>query len=168
MTKINEEIIDRLSSEGYNIVIEGTLRNPFVTINTSELLKTRGYKTNLVIVGCDAEISWYSTISRAKKLYASNKAPRLVPFDKYDNIVTNLESNVKEIAESKTFTDISIVDRNGQDICNGTDINKMMQNLKKVINIKDWNANKSLHEQEYIDAKIEILQKIKARKMTQI
>lgn len=161
LNKINEKLITDLSDEGYNLVIEGTLRNPNVTINTSESLKSKGYETQLVVMGCDAELSWKFTLQRAYALYTSNKAPRLVPFDKYDSIVTSLSDNLKFISNSGTFSNITIVDREGKDIYSGTDTQKAVDILNSKLNIEDWNNNKDTHEQEYFDAKIEILKKIK-------
>ena len=38
-----EALIDAFSSEGYNLIIEGTLRTSAVPLNTATLLRDRGY-----------------------------------------------------------------------------------------------------------------------------
>ncbi len=87
-------------------------------MNSALLLKVRvniskGYATCLVVVGCDAEVSWKATIARAEKLYASKEAPRLVPFDKYDAIVNMISTNLRQISDSGSFSNIFIVGMNG-------------------------------------------------------
>lgn len=165
LSTINEKLITELSDDGYNLVIEGTLRNPNVVINTNRMLKSKNYKPNLIVVGCDATVSWKSTIKRANEYLKAGEAPRLVPFDKYDSIVSALEDNLKVIAESNTFSEISIVGRDGEDLYNGTNPTEIVQTLHKELNIEKWKTNKAAFEQEYLDAKIQILRTLKEFRM---
>lgn len=107
-----ERMIDRLSDDSYNIIIEGTLRNPDTTINTCNKLKDKGYNTSLYIVAVSAVEAWNSTINRSKLLEEMHEVPREVPFEKYDYIVHNLPSSVDKIEKTKCFDDLYIVDRN--------------------------------------------------------
>lgn len=63
-----EQLIDDFSQEGYNMIIEGTLRNPDVPIKTCAELKSKEYNVSLIVVSCDAEIAWKSTLERAQKM----------------------------------------------------------------------------------------------------
>ena len=62
-----ERLINDLSNDGYNLIIEGTLRDSQVTINTCQNLKDKGYSTDLYIISVDAVVSWESTINRAEQ-----------------------------------------------------------------------------------------------------
>ena len=103
VNKCIERLIKDLSDEGYNLVIEGTLRNPQVTIDTCQTLKNKGYRTDLIIVAVDAVTSWESTINRAELLKELGQTPRLVPIDKYNYIVNNIVNSVETIDNAGCF-----------------------------------------------------------------
>ena len=52
-----ERLIQDLSNEGYNLIIEGTLRNPEVTITTCNMLKGIGYRTDMYVLAVDDNTS---------------------------------------------------------------------------------------------------------------
>lgn len=54
VNQVVEDLIIELSQEGYNLLIEGTLRDASVPIATSKLLKEKGYTTELYVMACDA------------------------------------------------------------------------------------------------------------------
>ena len=109
-----ERLINELSEQGYNLIIEGTLRNPDTTIGTCELLKNKGYTTDLYVMATDALVSWESTINRAKLAESLDEVPRYVPIEKFNYIVNNLESNVKKIEDAGCFDGISVVNRDNE------------------------------------------------------
>ena len=49
---MTEAILSKAVSEHFNIVIEGTFRNPATPINTLSLMKENGYKTHVMIQTC--------------------------------------------------------------------------------------------------------------------
>ena len=51
-SQVTERLIDELSREKYNLIIEGTLRTSAVPIRTAELLKSRGYHVELALWLC--------------------------------------------------------------------------------------------------------------------
>lgn len=58
-SKITNKLIDKLSDEKYNLIIEGTLRTKEIPINTLNLLKNKGYdEVNLCLVQIRPEISF--------------------------------------------------------------------------------------------------------------
>lgn len=105
-------LIERFSSEHYNLIIEGTCRTTSVPLRTCELLKPKGYTVNLAIMCTDKEVAWQSTIDRYNAMEARGLLPRAVPRDKYDATVDALPDNVSELYKSGKFDDIFLFNRN--------------------------------------------------------
>ncbi len=158
--RIAELLISDLSDCGYNLVIEGTLRNADIPIRTCRYLQSKGYEPELVVVACDAEESWTSTISRARLLKVQGLAPRLVPIDIYDDIVNKISNNLETIEREGCFKSISIVARNGNVLYRGNQDmeNKAANVLRTELNLDNWNQKKSEYEEAFIKEKIAILQ----------
>lgn len=108
-----EQLIDELSQDGYNMVIEGTLRNPDISIKTCTELKRRKYHVNLIVLACDAEIAWKSTLERAKRMAERGEYPRFVSIDLYNDIVANIADNLEKISNIKCFDNICVINRDG-------------------------------------------------------
>ena len=161
-SRITEKLVDELSKENYNLVIEGTMRTVEVPVNTCNKLKENGHEVNLVVVACDACNAWESTIRRADEMIANHQKPRLVPIDKYDYNVQHIAENLGEICRLNCFDSISIVTRDGNPIdLNGKNPEEV---LKDIINIDKWNNSKKQYEREYLKDKIKIIQQeIKSR-----
>lgn len=85
----------------YNVIIEGTFRNPDTPINTLKLFKENGYQTEAHVVTTPKEISWQSTIDRAKAAEVAGEVPRYVNKDIHDNIVNSLPKNADKVFASK-------------------------------------------------------------------
>ena len=152
-----ETLINDLGKSGYNLIIEGTLRNPEVPIRTCVFLSKEGYKPNLVVVACDAEKAWKSTIARARLQKEQGATPRLVPIDIYNSTVNTIPNSLALIESRKCFDDIKIINREGEILYRtgqkgcGTDI------LKKELNLDNWNKKLPIFEKEFIEEKISIL-----------
>jgi UDP-N-acetylglucosamine kinase len=159
VNRVVEQLINDLSAKGYNIIIEGTLRNPEVPIKTCDLLKSKGYDPKLVIVACDAEQSWRSTIYRAQLMQEIGEKPRLVPIDKYNAIVNNLPESLEIIANRKCFSSISIISRDNELLYRHSDKEAPAEVLKSTLNLDNWNRGLGQHVQEYMNAKIDLIRK---------
>lgn len=112
---VNEMItslIERLSSEKYNLIIEGTCRNVNVPLKTCNDLKQKGYSVELAFMCTDKDIAWQSTIDRYNEMKAAGITPRAVPPDKYQDTIKVLPQNISKLWELKVFDDISLYDRN--------------------------------------------------------
>lgn len=158
-----ERLIQDLSNEGYNLIIEGTLRNPEVTITTCNMLKGKGYRTDLYVMAVDATTSWESTLNRAKLSREIGNIPRLVPIDKYNYIVNYLVNNVDMIDKSACFDDIHVVDWNSKELypCYGK---TAAQVLEEELGVKKWNSEFEKTADAFIDTKMEVLQAQRRRK----
>lgn len=161
-----ERLISELSDEGYNLIIEGTLRSSDVTIGTCEMLKKKGYSTELYIVTVSAITSWQSTINRAYLLESLGETPRLVPIDKYNYIVNNLPCSVDEIEKAGCFDKIHVIDRDNTELySNAKDDVSAKKVIEKQLELKKWNEQYPILSDQFIDIKLELLQtqKIKRR-----
>lgn len=144
-----EHLIEQLSDEGYNLIIEGTLRNPETTIQTCQRLNSKGYCSELVVIAADATEAWYSTLNRAKLMEDCGETPRYVPVEKYDFIVNRLADSVSHIEEENCFHQIRVVNRINEvlyDSCNG---GCAKDAVAEVLDIERWNQELDLHIEEY-------------------
>ena len=156
-----ECLIDDLSDEGYNLIIEGTLRDPNVPINTCQMLKGKGYTTTMYVVAVDACTSWESTINRAYILANDNNMPRLVPFDKYDRIVNGLPDSLSKIEDSGCFDNINVINRDNKLLYPGSSYFSPSAALSSVLDLDKWNRKKTEYEDAFIDVKIDVLKEQK-------
>lgn len=104
-------LIEKLSDEGYNLIIEGTCRRADVPMKTCNDLKEKGYHVELAVMCTDANVSWQSTVDRYNAMSALGLTPRAVPFDKYTETVNALPQNIETLYKSGVFDDIALYDR---------------------------------------------------------
>ena len=109
--QMTEALIDRLKEEGYNILVEGTLRTTEVPTKTCLSFRESGYSTTLAIMAVKPEISYISTIKRYEDMLALGETPRATPKAIHDKIVQNLPDNIQTLKESGIFDNISIYNR---------------------------------------------------------
>lgn len=153
-----ERLIDELSDQGYNLIIEGTLRDPNVPINTCKTLVGKGYTADMYVIAVDAKISWQSTISRANFLLDMGCAPRLVPIDKYNLIVNNLPDNLKKIDDSGFFHAIHVIDRDYNILYPSRNGLSAAEVLQMKLNLTEWNQDYEKKAGEFLETKIDVLQ----------
>lgn len=104
-------MIEKLSDDGYNLVIEGTCRRADVPLKTCNDLKEKGYRVELAIMCTDKDKAWQSTIDRANSMRALGLAPREVPKEKYQETVAALPGNISTLYSSGAFDDIALYNR---------------------------------------------------------
>ena len=110
--KMVEYLVDELSTQGYHLLIEGTLRTTQVPRKTAQLLASKGYQVSLAVIGTKPELSYLSTLIRYEELYAINpNQARATPKEHHDEIVENLVDNLKELESEQLFDQIQIYQR---------------------------------------------------------
>ena len=110
--KMVEHLVDELSTQGYHLLIEGTLRTTQVPRKTAQLLASKGYQVSLAIIGTKPELSYLSTLIRYEELYAIDPTQaRATPKEHHDGIVENLVDNLNELESDKLFNQIQIYQR---------------------------------------------------------
>lgn len=154
-----ERLINDLSQNGYNMVIEGTLRNPEVPIKTCSLLKNRGYHVNLVVMACDAELAWRSTLKRAGQMSEFGEYPRFVSIDIYNYIVSNIVGSLEKINTTKCFDHISVINRDGMLLYPNEQGLSPSEILRTELNYENWKIVFPKYSKAFEDQKKSILQK---------
>ena len=104
-------LIEKLSDEHYNLLIEGTCRRSDVPLKTCNDLKEKGYSVELDVMCTNADVAWQSTIDRYNKEIETKHNPRIVPFDKYCETVNALPQSIDDLYNSKAFDDILLYTR---------------------------------------------------------
>ena len=107
-----ESLVTELSSLGYNLLIEGTLRTVDVPKKTAQLLKNKGYKVQLALIATKPKLSYLSTLIRYEELYAINpNQARATLKEHHDFIVNHLVDNTRQLEELSIFKRIQIYQR---------------------------------------------------------
>jgi len=106
-----EGLIDRLSSEKYPLVIEGTLRDPNVPLKTCDTLKNKGYSVEMHIIAVNKNESWQGTIDRYNRMKNNGQTARATPKDKHDEVVEKLPDNLSTLYQSGQFDRIALYTR---------------------------------------------------------
>lgn len=110
--KMVETLVNELSRQGFNLLIEGTLRTVEVPIKTASTLLSQGYQVSLAVVATNPKLSYLSTLIRYEELYALDPLKaRATPKEYHDNIVENLVDNLREIQATDLFQRIQIYQR---------------------------------------------------------
>lgn len=76
-SQVTERLIDELSGEKNNLIIEGTLRTSAVPLKTAELLKSKGYQVELAVLAVPPILSYVGTIERYEKMKEIGTTPRM-------------------------------------------------------------------------------------------
>ena len=113
VNKMVTTLIDKLSSERYGLIIEGTCRSYNVPLRTCNELKQKGYHVELAFMCADKGIAWQSTIDRYNAMKDMGLVPRAVPQEKYNETVKMLPENVSRLYKARVFDDIRLFDRSG-------------------------------------------------------
>lgn len=106
--EITENLIEKLSDKKINLIIEGTLRTTEVPEKTRNLLSNKQYQVELNVIVVKPEISWLRTIKRFQEMKNEGSIPRLTAKEHHDKVVKNLSNNLKEIYQSKKFSEIKL------------------------------------------------------------
>lgn len=106
-----EQLIDELSKEQYNLIIEGTLRDINIPKETAHMLNQRNYIVELYVVATDKELSWQSTINRGDKMKEGGEIPRYVDKAHHDQIVERLPETVGILAMDDLFFNVTVMNR---------------------------------------------------------
>lgn len=109
--QITEALIDAFSGQGYNLVIEGTLRTSDVPLRTAALLRERGYSVGLAVMAVKPEISLISCQIRYELMRLAGTTPRATDPAHHDKIVRDIVENMSTLEESGAFDSIRIFNR---------------------------------------------------------
>ena len=108
-----EALVDAFSAQGYNLIIEGTLRTAEVPLATAGLLRDRGYAVSLAIMAVKPEISLVSCQIRYEHMRIAGTTPRAVDPAHHACIVEEIADNLAVLEQSGAFDQIALYNRAG-------------------------------------------------------
>lgn len=106
-----ERCIKEFSDRRYNLIIEGTGRTYEVPKSTSELLSSKGYNVEMMVIAARPEQSLFSTVKRFYAMDADNTAPRATAVESHDIVVEKLPENLNKLRDTQSISRIRIMDR---------------------------------------------------------
>lgn len=112
--KMVERVIDEAVKNKFNIVVEGTFRNPNVPLNTLSQFAERGYSTKAMIIATDKDIAWQSTIDRYNRDIENGFYARKVDRESFEKMAANLAKNTRIVLESGKASSIEIYSRDAK------------------------------------------------------
>jgi len=105
-------LIEELSEEKYNLIIESSLNSPNSALQNGKTLPPKGYKVELHIMATPKDVSWQGTIDRYNRELKRGGSPRAVSKEFHDNVVKNIVHSLDVVKESGLMSNILIFDRN--------------------------------------------------------
>ena len=105
-----------LVTNGYNVLVEGTLRNSDTPLKAAQEFKDNGYKVEVHVLSVNEHESWIRCINRYETDVAENGYGRSVTKDYHDNAYKNIPTTLKDIIHSDSFDNIVVYDRDGNEI----------------------------------------------------
>ena len=109
--KVVDLLIEELSSEKYNLIIESSLGTPNSALYNGNNLPIKGYKVELQIMATPKEISWQGTIDRYNKEIKKSGNPRAVSREFHDKVVSNICNSLKIVKNSGLMSNIIMYNR---------------------------------------------------------
>lgn len=147
-----ESVIDQLTRQGANVIIQGTGRNFETPHTTASLLKQKGYHIDLYVVACPIKVSTASIFKRYYEMSANGETGRFSNIEHTKTVLNALPENVDRLYESHVFDNMYIVNRANTALWSNTHPAKASQVL-----IQEFLRPLTLEEEEWITATKKLL-----------
>lgn len=143
---VTNALIEKISADSYNLIVEGTCRRAEVPLKTCKDFKEKSYDVELMIICCEKETAWQSTLDRYDMMIQQGKVPRAVSRDKFDEMVSVLADNVDSLYRSGEFDEITLYDRQENELYRMTDTPDISPCwiVDERLNTKELNEDKEL------------------------
>ena len=112
--KMTEALISKLSDEGYNLVIEGTLRTSETPLKTQQELSKKGYQVEMAVIQVRPEVSYLGTLTRYEEMIKLGLQPRATLKKDHQVVVDNIANNLSKLYNTKVFSNIRIYNRENE------------------------------------------------------
>lgn len=109
---IVDMLIEDLSSQKYNLIIESSLNTPSSALYNGKYLPSKGYKVELHIMATSKEISRQSTIARYNKGVRNGRGSRFVSEGFHNTVVSNICNSLEIVKNSGLMSNILLYNRN--------------------------------------------------------
>lgn len=152
-----EALVDSLSSLGYNLIIEGTLRTAEAPMKTAELLLSRGYGVSLALMAVKPEISLVSCQLRYEEMRVAGTTPRAVDPAHHRLIVNQIVENLAVLEQGGLFDNVELYTRAGE--CIYPRAGSAAQDASSALSHKlfgPWSEEERAHL-SYLEDRLEIL-----------
>ena len=143
--RMTEALIDELSKQHYNLIIEGTLRTAETPLKTAGLLRGRGYGVSLAVMAVKPEISLVSCQIRYEQMRNAGTTPRAVNPAHHQAIVESIADNLAVLEESGVFDSIELYTRSKRRVFpREDDAGSAAQTLQQAL-YGPWTAEEEYH-----------------------
>lgn len=109
------EVVDRLvaelSDQGYNMIIESSMKSSHTALENHALLSPKGYAIEACIMATPKDVSWQGVVDRYNSQLAKGIQARMVPQEFHDMVVAQIPSAADEIYRSGKMSNIRIYNR---------------------------------------------------------
>lgn len=112
--KMTEALISKLSDEGYNLIIEGTLRTSEAPLKTQQELSKKGYQVEMAVIQVRPEVSYLGTLNRYEEMIKLGLQPRATLKKDHQIVVDNIANNLSKLYNAKVFSNIRIYNRESE------------------------------------------------------
>lgn len=112
--KMTETLISKLSDEGYNLIVEGTLRTTETPLKTQQELSKKGYEVEMAVIQVKPEFSSLGTLTRYEEMINLGLTPRATLPKDHQIVVDNIANNLSELYNKKVFSNIRLFNREGE------------------------------------------------------
>ena len=109
---IVDMLIEDLSSQKYNLIIESSLNTPSSALFNGKYLPSKGYKVELHIMATSKKISWQGTIERYNKGVRNGRCSRFVSEGFPHTVVSNICNSLEIVKNSGLMSNILLYNRN--------------------------------------------------------
>ena len=110
--KVVDLLIEELSNEKYNLIIESSLNSPNSALENGKNLPPKGYQVELHIMATSKNDSWQGTIDRYNKDLNKDGNSRAVSKEFHDKVVDNICQSLYIVKNNGLMSNILIFDRN--------------------------------------------------------
>ena len=110
--KVVDLLIEELSNQKYNLIIESSLNSPNSALENGKNLPPKGYQVELHIMATSKNDSWQGTIDRYNKDLNKDGNSRAVSKEFHDKVVDNICQSLYIVKNSGLMSNILIFDRN--------------------------------------------------------
>ena len=151
INQVTEQLIDELSAEKYNLIIEGTLRTATVPLDTCRALKAKGYQVELHVIAVKRVISYESTLLRYEVAITQGEIPRATAKAHHDMVADAIADNLDIIYRKKAFDDIRLFDREGKCLYT-TALRELPSKTERAVLDGEWSYDEQRQLKEIIQA----------------
>lgn len=139
---MTDRLIDRISKEKYNILLEWSMRNPNQIINSVNEFKGKEYKINLNVLAVNKNVSLNACHLRSNGMNEYGHIVRRVPDSFHEMCIRDLPDSINKIYEQckDKVDEFYVINRSGSVIWNSKSENLPGDVLREIIN-KDYMEN---------------------------